>query len=553
MAEDNSAGAVFIELGLDLNQLESDFIAADKTIQQNLNRLNRERNLIELRAQVEIGGLDETTDAEQILEVRTRSLNQQMQIQRDRIQLVEAAHRQLVNSQGESATATQNMEARLQRERLMLQRLEQQLRQTTQAQENLNADGNGSENSGVSGLGDLVDGVLDKIPPQAKMAATAIAGIGTAVFAAGKASKELIEDWRELQKQAYELNMTVNDTENFLRHMRLAGGDIGDWEGLVRGVSDALVKGEIDDPEWMVFKKYGGNPFDAQGRLKDFQALTEEIKKMYQQAKAAGEEIEFLQMLGGESGVRDGIQYLERSPEADEDVEKIFDAGLDPEELHRSERALNRLTEQVDEFNDALANLAAPATTEGMEVLFEVFKKGTEFLAEQNEELREMDRAFFDLVSDVSKNEEHLQELFRTSEGLAKAHEQLKSRQDKNPLNQYSIQRTNDLKDELAELKLEIENFNKDYDLKLAQLDLWHDRSYRQIYISDDESVAIEELYEAKIEQLEQEKEDKLSDIRDAANAKFQTNLENQLAAIEKQKDDWISAGMEEAEAEELI
>lgn len=255
MAEDNSAGAVFIELGLDLNNLESDFIAADQTIQQNLNRLNRERNLIELRAQVEIGGLDETTDAEQILEVRTRSLNQQMQIHRDRIQLVEAAHRQLVNSQGESATATQNMEARVQREQLSLQRLEQQLRRTQQAQEDLNnTSGTSTSTSdntdggldiGGGGLEDLASGVLDRIPPQAKIAAGAIAGLGAAIIAAGKASTDLIERWRELQTQSYDLNMSVQDTENFLRKLRLAGGDIGDFEGFIRGISDAMVKGKI--------------------------------------------------------------------------------------------------------------------------------------------------------------------------------------------------------------------------------------------------------------------------------------------------------------------
>lgn len=241
MAE-NSAGAVFIELGLDISQMESDFIAADQSIQNNLNRLNRERNLIELRAQVEIGGLDETTDAEQILAVRTRALNQQIQIQRDRISLTSAAFRQLTQSQGTNAAATQRMEQRLQRKRLALQRLEQQLRQASQAQE----DFNGGENSHSTpeGLKDLVDGVLDKIPPQAKAAATAIVGIGTAALTATSATKELVENYRELQQQAYELNMPVNDTENFLRHMRLAGGDIGDFEGYIRGISDAYVKGK---------------------------------------------------------------------------------------------------------------------------------------------------------------------------------------------------------------------------------------------------------------------------------------------------------------------
>ena len=151
------------------------------------------------------------------------------------------------------------------------------------------------------------------------------------------------------------------------------------------------------------------------------------------------------------------------------------------------------------------------------------------------------------------KNEEHLQELFKTSEGLAKAHEQLKTRLKGEPTTQYGWQRLNDYKSEVEDINAEIENFNRDYDLKLAQLDLWHDRALRQNDISPMERAALEDDYATKREQLEQEREDKLSDIRDAANAKFQTNLDNQLAAIEKQKDDWISAGMEEAEAEELI
>ena len=36
-----------------------------------------------LRAQVEIAGLDETAEAERILQIRTDALNQQMSLQRD--------------------------------------------------------------------------------------------------------------------------------------------------------------------------------------------------------------------------------------------------------------------------------------------------------------------------------------------------------------------------------------------------------------------------------------------------------------------------------------
>ncbi len=214
---------------LDLSQLESDFIAADRSIQQNLNRLNRESNLIQLRAEVEIGNLDATADATQILEIRQRALNQQMQIQRDRIRLTEAAFRDLTNTRGADAAETQRMEARLERERLGLQRLQQQLNQVTAAQENLNET---QENAGgsVETLQDrvqgLVDRALDRIPPAARAAAVSIAGIATAMLAAGAVTSDLIEKWRELQTNAYNLNMPIDATDNFWRQMRMADTEV---------------------------------------------------------------------------------------------------------------------------------------------------------------------------------------------------------------------------------------------------------------------------------------------------------------------------------------
>ena len=320
---------------------QSSLIDANQTIQQNLNRLGRERDLTDLRAQVEIGGLDEAADQTRILEIRQRSLNEQLDIQRTRIRIVEEAHRRLTSAQGANSTAAQDMEASLQRERIALQRLEQQLSNVTAAQERLNnasnnnntgtggSTSNTDDSSSSGGLNNLVDGVLDRIPPQAKAAAAAMAGLGAAIFAAGEASTDLIERWRELQTQAYELNMTVKDTENFLRHMRLAGGDIGDFEGYIRGITDAWSKGEWDDPEFLTLRKYGANIATASGKLKDFKTITEEVYKAYKKAKAEGTEIEFLQLTGGESGIRDAIQYFERYEEAKEDAAKIATAKLD--------------------------------------------------------------------------------------------------------------------------------------------------------------------------------------------------------------------------------
>ncbi len=801
---DNSAGAVFIELGLDLNQLESDFIAANATIQQNLNRLNRERNIVDLRAQVEIGGLDESINQTQILETRQRSLTQQLSMQRDRIRLTEAAHRQLVNTQGAASAAAQNMESRLQREQLALQRLQQQLERVTTAQselsavnataaqdtlieagrsvqqnlsrlgrerdlielraqveiggldettnqskiletrqrslneqlniqrtrirlveeahrrlasaqgsdsaavqdmetrlqrerltlqrleqqldrvrtaqENLNntsstngggASGNtdGGLDIGGGGLEDLADSVLERIPPQARIAAGAIAGLGAAIIAAGKASTDLIERWRELQTQAYDLNMSVQDTEDFLRKLRLAGGEFEDFKGFIRGLSDAMIKGEIDDPEAMVFARYGESAFDASGKIKNFQAMTETIERMYDKAKSAGEEIEFLQMLGGESGVTDAIQYLERYKEAKEDAAKISTAKLDPTEFHEAERSLNRYNEQQQEFINALENLITPARVSSLESLFEVFHDGTEYLVENKDEIQSwgfiaaetfttiadkikaLKDAFVELadtglnfndweqngrwnrLSDLVKSDsedtlwarstsvffgdikgelfggileraaeeqdkykeavenateaqskqsksteegkttladlrkeqeqdtaswadfrrEQEQGVQTTKEITAATEEATAAKQKEiNVLQQYSIQREKDLRDELAEVQIENQNFKHGYDLELAKLDWERTKARRQNVLSTGESLAIEDLYAEKRLLLEKQTQDKLDDLRNEATEEFKTDLEKRNIEIENSMDDWIDAGMKESEAETL-
>ena len=61
-----------------------------------------------------------------------------------------------------------------------------------------------------------------------------------------------------------------------------------------------------------------------------------------------------------------------------------------------------------------------------------------------------------------------------------------------------------------------------------------------------------EELAQKRIAQANQETEKKLNEIRDSVASADRSELENKLAAIDKEKSAWIEAGMEIAEAEEL-
>ena len=225
MAE--SVGSLYIRLGLSLSELETDFITAERTVSENIRRLNREAELIRIRSEVEIAGLDETADAERILQIRTDALNQRMAIQRDRVNLLTAELRSMTEAHGENSAIVQRATMRLERERLALANLERELRGLNDSSEETN-----------DTFGELSD-MLPAMPTKLQAVGMAFGALSAGIGAATAATQELLDEFRELQNQSYELNMSFPDTRSFLREMRLAGGDIGDFEGYIRGITDA--------------------------------------------------------------------------------------------------------------------------------------------------------------------------------------------------------------------------------------------------------------------------------------------------------------------------
>lgn len=614
MAE--NVGSLYLQLGLNLSELETGFVTASQTVAANISRLNRESNLIRIRSEVEIAGLDETADAERILEIRQNALNQQLAIQRDRVRILNAEFQNLVRTQGENSVTAQRAALTLERQRLALANLEREL-------QNLNGTTNESD-SGFSGL----SGILDKMPPQLQALAAGIGAVAAGAGVAGKSVQELLEDFRELKQQAYELNMSVGKTRDFLRTLRLGGGDIGDFEGYIRGITDAFVKGEYDDPEFIALRKYGAEITDATGRLKEFADIVDEVYQAWKKADAAGEGIEFLQLTGGESGIRDAIQFFKRYEEAIADTQKVMKSGIDSTQLHKLDRAMNLVEEQAGELKNALGDIFVPAAHSAAESFFEVLRDGTEILKENKDAIQsfgfiakeifktvgeEINDAFSTLgkkISEANKmlegktgdsrvdnilgnmswrygngnqaygidkmiagqtknvtksfgtmqgvvdraqraQEEYNAELKKTAEALVETDKKL----DRNPLNQYAVQRIQSFKDELADLRIELD-FEDEIEKAKAQVGLWLDRELTQKnYLSEEEESAIRNLFDAKMEQIARQEEASMQEIKDRVQEHWQRAQDIQYemthSAFEKELRDieiWKDEQLKKAE-----
>ena len=204
-----SISNLYIRLGLQYDELQSNFIDAQSTIQTNMARLNRQNTIIRLQAQVDISGLDEVTDAAQIFAIRTRALNQQIANQRDRVNMATAQLRNMATAHGENSEQAQRARMAMQREQIALANLEEQLQNLNESQEETN-----------SGTGDFLEslqGIAGKFAP----AVAGIAAFTAALKTVSDAQNELIEKFRELQNQSYELNMPFDKTKEMLRELRL--------------------------------------------------------------------------------------------------------------------------------------------------------------------------------------------------------------------------------------------------------------------------------------------------------------------------------------------
>ncbi len=190
MAKGNSLESLYITLGLDVSQLTSDFIAADKTVAENMAKINRESNLLKLRMQVDTGNLDPVKDAAQILAIKTQILNEQLAMQKDRVKMASAAWNEASQKLGYTATQTQKAEAAMLREKLAVQGLEREIKQLNQTQQQSPTNKANSILSmyqtlkgGVTGAVGGITGALGQLQSATASTDTALTKVATALSA----------------------------------------------------------------------------------------------------------------------------------------------------------------------------------------------------------------------------------------------------------------------------------------------------------------------------------------------------------------------------------
>ena len=131
---------------------------------------------------------------------------------------------------------------------------------------------------------------------------------------------------------------------------------------------------------------------------------------------------------------------------------------------------------------------------------------------------------------------------------------------DKNPLSQYAVQRIQNFKDELEELRIELD-FDDEFEKAKAQVNLWLERELdRKLFVSDDEKNILKELHSAKLAQIERDEKAALEETLRHADEYWRNAADIQYSlthsAFEKEMRDielWKDAQKEKADTAEEI
>lgn len=384
MAKSQTVEELAIALSLDISELTSDFVAADSTVNQALARLNRESNAIKLKAEIDINGLDNIKDAEQIARIQMDALNKQIALQSDRVKLATAAWKQMVQTKGEQSKAAQAANTAMLREQATLSRLTKQMREYSQASQKANKTTPVQQYNTIKGNIGNVQNIISNMTASTDTAITqtlsligelpsAWAAAGVAIAASPLISVATQKGIIELARPAADAAANIKDVADLLRisneeaakfskMMTLGGADaMTAATAIARLDKSILSAGAEGNATTKMLEMFGAKLTDNTGKLLPF---NQQLQQLAQGYKNAGLSEDFLLSTLGSKGLnlapilRDFDQLQER-------VKNIHGTGLvDIEQADRVSKKIAEMDMQMAQLKGTVSQAMIPIAEE---------------------------------------------------------------------------------------------------------------------------------------------------------------------------------------------
>lgn len=384
MAE--TVAALYAKLGLDLSSLDSDFALADKTMTQAISRLNHESKKIKINTDIDLNGLNGAKLSVAGLEVQERSLTAQLEIQRQKVSLVNAAYRQMVAAKGAESAASAKLETRLLNERKAYASLETQLKSVQKARSqsgtmNKMVDSiiNGASAASVIGQGAAGLGALSLLQsPLGKAAGVAVAVGGSMVTMA----KSAMTAGNNIYTLARKMQTTNAEAARMNMIFRLAGADVNAAVPAIVRLDKAVQNaGEAGNQTTRILAAFGVNLKDPAGNLLPVNQQLIALAEGYNNAAAAGLENEYVAQVLGARGA-ELVPVLQQMTDLQEQASRIPTTGLlNPDEAHQMNLEWNEMKVSIGQLTGSVSAAVMPIVkdflpdiNQGIETLVKAIK-----------------------------------------------------------------------------------------------------------------------------------------------------------------------------------
>lgn len=384
---------LYTKLGLDISSLESDFALAGKTVDKAMSKLNHENKKIKIETDISLAGLDEGKDRLKTLDIRAASLNRQLEIQKQKLALVAAAYREVVQEKGRDSAASARLETRLLNERKAYANLEAQIRRTQRARTEGTA-GNRMVNhiiNGASAMSVIAQGASDigALSMLTSPAGKAL-GVATAVGAGAlAAAKSAMNAGNAIYELAQKMHTTNEEAAKMSLTFKMAGADANSAvPALIRLDKTLQSGGESGARMTAILSAYGVSLRDANGNLLPLNQQLLALAQGYRNAAAAGLESEYVTQTLGSRGA-ELVPVLSQMYEIQSRMAHLPTTGLlDPDKAHEMMLSWREMQIEMNQISGALGAALLPVVQEILPKVNDGIKEITKAIRDNKESIQ---------------------------------------------------------------------------------------------------------------------------------------------------------------------
>jgi hypothetical protein len=410
MAKGEPIASLYAKLGLDVSELQSDFALADKTVNEAMAKLNHEKKTIKLKTDIDLNGIDEATGKTQRLAVQERGLTQQLDIQRQKVQIMTAAYREVTAAKGADSAASARMETRLLNEQRAYTSLQQQIRRT-RAEQTAEASGAGRAATSAGGVGGLLSSISAGQAALAGGASGALGmmgavrgrlAVGLGTVAGGFGLMQLTQGAMTAGNNIYTLAQKMHTTNAEAAQMsmvfRLAGADANAAvPAIIRLDRSVQSAGAAGNETTRLLQVFGVNLRDANGQLLPVNQQLMALAQGYRNASAAGMENEYVSQVLGARGAA-LVPVLEQMTELQERAATIKTSGLlNPDDSHQLYIEWNNMKIEAGQLGTAVGAALMPVANELMPEITAAVKDFIQGVQDNKEDIKSLGKVLIDI------------------------------------------------------------------------------------------------------------------------------------------------------------